>query len=487
MSRAILSLVLITGCGEILLSGGGDDEGRDAGAGDAGPSGEGACVPTSGERLRRVMRVHDDGSSEQVDLVDVKLGVRCELTVATDGVTRCMPEGLPYWYGRVVYRDATCSQTMIEVTPGGEAATHVRAWGSSGQSCIIPYRYFELGAATSAEGGVVYDFDDGGNCVGEPAGDLAYRTVAEEITVDRFTATTDRWVGAGRIQTRAIEGEDGSRQCRVGGPFFDQELGIQCSFNEDENGTMRCMPDGPPIDTYYTDASCSTPVSAGRLPASCAPDYPYGLEMTLPGTCTGFRFRVRELGDAVAPGYEMSGGCRAINPEVHRLVAAGDFVPSTSLAGASRELVGGGERLSRVALVSDGGAEQFAGMWFDRTLGAHCRFDTAGDGSQRCIPRYTIDRPVSAVRHWFSDAACTVPLTVASDTECPGSEPPTLALGDSQAGELNRVWRIGAAYTGPAYVQTGAGCSDGVGSSPRYSLGAELLPSEMVGGEVMTQ
>ena len=51
------ALIVVAGCGEILPSGGDDDEQADAGpGGDAGTAG-GECVPTSGERLRRVRLV----------------------------------------------------------------------------------------------------------------------------------------------------------------------------------------------------------------------------------------------------------------------------------------------------------------------------------------------------------------------------------------------------------------------------------------------
>ena len=67
---------------------------------------------------------------------------------------------------------------------------------------------------------------------------------------------------------------------------FDEEVGVECAWTVATDGTDRCMPAesrATPIDIFYLDASCSTPMAVIRKPA-CG-TLPAAITYRLPGEC----------------------------------------------------------------------------------------------------------------------------------------------------------------------------------------------------------
>jgi len=145
-----------------------------------------------------------------------------------------------------------------------------------------------------------------------------------------------------------------------------------------------------------------------------------------------------------------------------------------------------GSRLKAKYYVGSDGSKEFAG-WHDSMLNVDCGFVPASDGTTRCMPAYP---GAALVELYFSDSGCTQALALGTK----GCAAPLYAF-QSQAGMgsacvtgFDRIFQLGAAYTGALYTGSPASCV--TIPSPTtyslYSLGPEVSPSTFVAATLQT-
>lgn len=124
--------------------------GKDGGHGSAGKD-----AAVSGSRLKAQYQVGDDGSSAFYGWIDLKTGQSCAYSVATDGMTRCLPAPTSGFISNILYTDPSCSTHMYSAATKGPVPAYVTM-------NTKPQFYIHLGQAiTPAE---VY-YDNGGGCM----------------------------------------------------------------------------------------------------------------------------------------------------------------------------------------------------------------------------------------------------------------------------------------------------------------------------------
>ncbi len=158
-----------------------------SGEGGTGAHGEGAAaagggVPgggfESGSRLKAQTLVGQDGSRSPTGWYDSEMGVACVFRKASDGQTRCLPNGPTIIY----YSDDTCATPMVVATcaPGGHALLIE-------DSCTGAARVFPIGGSISPANAYV---KVGASCtnVVDPAPPIY--SVGAEIPASSFVGTT---------------------------------------------------------------------------------------------------------------------------------------------------------------------------------------------------------------------------------------------------------------------------------------------------------
>lgn len=169
--------------------------------------------------------------------------------------------------------------------------------------------------------------------------------------------------------------------------------------------------------------------------------------------------------------------------------ACGDAVPNMfpdagADAGADADTGSkSGSRIEVRPVIStgdDGSVLRRGEEYFDTDLNTQCWPALVSDGTERCIP---------TVGNWtyanttFADSECTTPVRAWLDP----CEPPASFLvtgGEAVCGKTSYlVFRMNS-YDGPVYTSEGGGCAPFDNPSwnglPLATIGAELLPSEMV-------
>ncbi|MDH5671287.1 MAG: hypothetical protein OEZ06_04010 [Myxococcales bacterium] len=141
----------------------------------------------------------------------------------------------------------------------------------------------------------------------------------------------------------------------------------------------------------------------------------------------------------------------------------------------------GGTRVQMRALVTAEGDRAFFDH-FDVERSAPCEFNTAADGSLRCLPNNW-----SGSETFYLDAACTMAVyTEAEQGPCEPAGVLTVRTGESGCDSARRVLELGAELTptSPVYVLSGGDCVEGSApEQPLYEAGAEIPPSSFPLGE----
>ena len=470
-----------------VLAGCGSDS--DPGASDAGPGEVDAgdpnalsCESRSGSRVRRVMREHEDGTSEFLRLHDAEIGETCAFGPAGDGSLRCIPaaDGAPVAAGTVMYTDPACSARIARLATGlGEAPpTIMQQQIPSDDGCTSWRAHYRLGNQVGVEPGVTTLYtSDGVNCSAVTADGNPYFEITGDMAPSELVGGEESWVG-GRLRMRQVDGDDGVRWCDVTGDLRDGDLDDHsCHLGYGEDGAIRCLPRARGVSALFSDEACTAGLSVSITAPTCDSGYQFADESA--GSC-GER-RIRALGAEVAPPvYTMAETCVAQpltdEQEVYRV---GPAVSGTSFASFSRDYRDLGGRLERGDLASGEGVRLFRWQWRDSELDIACAFTPAGDAVPRCLPVSVREQAVATVITRYSDAGCSVPVRVATVNSCDAGTP---VHAVEAGGGVSRVFPIAGPAAGPLYEVNGA-CVEIADLAPYFAVGAEIAASSFVAGE----
>lgn len=460
---------------------------------------------------------------------DELLNVDCFPEVASDGVTRCLPN-FP-WPQIPVFADATCTTPLVRI---------------DASSCWNPPYFFRAGdqfvtvAGEYSRSGPVFRRDYGSQKCEEARRSprQKYFTLGEEVPPAKFAAFTKRTQevhvppgGDGDASATGAPATSGSRIALVTeqfvGPdgvattprehFRDEKLEVDCTPGLASDGVMRCLPSPGALpagghfggETAFADPSCTIPLARGLNPRK-HPVPPYAVTYTNVVAGIGLPHFHRLLGEypKTAPVFnDFTGRCIEaersplrgyfnVGPEV----APSEFVEFTKRTVSTKGAPGrvgvapmSGSRISvtkEQLIGADGTVTTPTNIRYrDEKLGTDCWPRPAADGITRCIPTDVVstDSPGS-----FADAACTNPLATVLIRD--GRGIPSYALQETKsAAGTCEIKRLHVFFLGPEHGATqpvffagfdSAGsptCTTARNNSYRYfPLGTEVPPTEFV-------
>jgi len=467
----------------------GSDGGADGGGDDGGvPEPAAVCTGASGERIRQVVRRHDDGTSEAVGLRDTEFGNDCSFQVDRDGTTRCLPrlDGEPFGFGLVEFTDAGCTNPIIHFSVYGTPVPGRAVVRAEEASCGTPFDYYDLGGALSfpEETTLYFVNSETGFCSTTTADTSAtshYFARGAEITPDRFVAASEAWSGEGRLGVQVWEGADGSRACEPSVRMRDQALGgHSCLPGIGEDDVLRCLPESNSVVEVSMSSQCASPAPAAQVSGTCDRGLEYSAESVFQG-CRAHQV-VRALGEQL-PGsfyFEGSEGCEAIPPG-NLYFTLGALVDPSSFAALETERVPLGARLERMDMVGDG-VRVAQHDWYDGEREVACKFDLATDGALRCLPG-TTDVPEARVTDVYADPKCegaASQLALFEDRCATGAEPKYVR--DTRSGSAVAVYAIGQPVADTRYVVSAGFCTSVSAPSRLYTIGPEVSAGSFVAG-----
>ena len=493
--RGVVLLAGLAGAGLPAACGGDSDSNADGGPGDdpdAGDPNALDCDGRSGTRIKQVVREHSDGSRQVLRLFDSELMETCSYGLAADSSLRCIPiaDGSPFAAGTVMYTTPGCAAAdriaQLAAAIGDPAPTHMQqvvSGGSSDGCAPVTYNYQLGNPVVLAPETTIYR-KDADQCVGVTAGSNPYYEIAAEVGPEDLVAGSESWVGEGRVQTRRLEGDDGSRTCD-GVSFRDLELETSCQLAYGEDNSIECLPSPLAITGYFTAIDCATGVSLMVVPGQCDTGARYGFEPAL-AACS-YRQRVRALGAEYAdPYFEMTGSCMEVNGGNNTAYRVGPAIAGTSFSSFAHTFIAdGGDRLERGDLQNADGLrlrspDAFGEQWRDTMLDTPCTFETATDEMVRCLPSGSAQTPIATVVSLFSDTGCATPVQVGQvDPTCAAN-----AADPTYARDGLHVYPV----TGPAPAtyRMEAACVQ-VTDMDLYAIGAEVTADMFVSGEETTE
>jgi hypothetical protein len=256
--------------------------------------------------------------------------------------------------------------------------------------------------------------------------------------------------------------------------WFDSELGTECGFEKDVNGTYRCYPTYASYNTIlYRDAFCADAVVTRS--EYCPPELPTGYVRINSMGCDNIG-EVHKIGDALPAGTPLhgrdsNGNCVPQMPAPTETAYAlgprltdGNFVIAT-------EQVGRGGRLAPVFLQANDGAREWWGIQ-DTQLGFRCLPSLAADAKMRCLPRDRNDV------YTYRDAQCT--QAVIERGVCG-----TASFASKSTGEMcggTRVFKVGVSVDVPMLYENFGRCTQQPPPAPSRQFVAvgDEIPAEMM-------
>ena len=501
LASCILAVALAAGCGSVHR----DDDGKDGGArGEEEEPGEGGgedddggddgapaeaelCVGSSGERIRRLLRQHEDGTSEAIALRDVEMGGNCEFRLDREGTLRCMPDidGRPFQLASREYTDSACSEStalaMFGYVPGAPPGKAVM-WQPG--TCGTIYRYYDLGASMSfpAETPLYYKAENG-TCTQTTASTsptTLYFALGPEIPLDRFVAGSEAISEEGRLGVRRVTGEDGAVFCDRRGSLRDAELGGHpCAIGESEDGVLRCLPRDNPVVQVSTEPTCAGATDAAQVFTTCDAGLGYTRELVESGCYS--RWRMHELGAQVAGTFYLPGfdTCE-LAPADRQFHEIGAAVDPSGFAELAYERVPVGGRLERVDVVGDG-VRLDRPSWYDTELEVPCEFRLTAGSSLRCLPG-TIDLPEAGLASFHTDPLCKSQSAeyASFGDPCMSGRQPRFVMSFRSGGY--RAYELGRPVEETLYTSSGDVCSTVPSTVQVFTVGAEMPVDRFVAG-----
>lgn len=414
MTRALVLLVALAGCGDDLLV---DD----------------VVTATSGDRLMVQWYRYTDGALQHGDeLYDLVEHTACAPATWADGVTRCVPVA-----EEAMYTDAACTAVVGRSADPREDPTHYVGYDRVA-GVRVPTRLYRAGGVIPSVDQFYARLD--GECVGPFSSpiDGAYHRITGEVDARTLIALHERVLGTGRLGVDVLEGDDGLRLPRG---LRDRALAARCAPSVGSDGLVRCRPlDAAPAG-FFRDPGCEEPAIA----VNEGFEVPRVLEIVEPSGCRAHRLVGAEVG---GPLFRREGAvCRAIpvTLSTHVFAAGPDIAPPV-LEQTIEEVAG--RRLQRIIL-RDGGLAVPDDRLYDLATRAPCRRQSI-DGTERCVP--ALLAPASTLA--TPGCGLSVPVVELPRRSC--EEP---AFASSFTSDRSELHAIGAPVTEALYRFDGITCA----------------------------
>ncbi len=432
----------------------GPGEPGQAGSSDIAPA-EGPLVDLSlrhqpGTRLTPRFVKTADGARHFLGFRDQARGEDCEVKMATDGVSRCLPAVAPT-LGKT-FRDGACSSASeVFVSSAGPACSPKYALQPAGCSAGETRLGVTLVGPKLPNGTTLYR-DAPCRAFGT-AGSLeafARGSVVDPSGFVGFSRVVSAPLGAVAIVD--LVGEDGSRTFAG---LVHAASGRACDVRLASDGQRRCLPvaDAARLrEAFRADAACTVPIYQGDT-GGCAP--PPAFTFTSPSRPAGVCESTYTMGTAGPPivgtiHMAFSDGCSRV-PATNlpgAVTSTGDLAPTTFALATEVDLATSRIR-PRTYVVSPGiGARQ--GL-VDSVRKEDCEPTVAADGALRCLPR-------SATARLFADAACTRPVVESQSLPVSACSSNYISYVEEGCPARTRVFSVGASKTIRVYARSITGC-----------------------------
>ncbi|HEY8074056.1 MAG TPA: hypothetical protein VIF62_08105, partial [Labilithrix sp.] len=236
----------------------------------------------------------EDGSKGFYQFVDtVHENEPCVFARASDGMTRCLPQGGDW--GTVwddLFVEGTCSTPWAQLLYYTKCPTKFGWQDTDRASCNPGFHVYPIGA--SVTGSHVWISMGAESCTDDGASQNQGFTTGPEIPAATFSTVT---AGPNYGTTRLVRTTQvTSGGIVMAGGWFDTKRSQACSAFADATGTLRCMPNGNSATTYYSDATCTQPLYQDYA-AACGVPPPAQVElMVVDHTTCPAHYRVYEKG-----------------------------------------------------------------------------------------------------------------------------------------------------------------------------------------------
>lgn len=398
------------------------------GLGPGSGGGEPLTLFTSGTRLRA--HILDAGGEAQAfeGWFDSELGFDCTSTEVAGESNRCMPPPLE----EVVYLDAACAMPAADSAQfGATEAPPFTVERTSGEQNCDAYRAYAVGEEQIVAS--IFVKDPSGGCT-EIVEERAVHALAP-ASLDVFAELAIEDEGGALVFARTERGPDGAFRIVSG---LIKSIGEPCvGVGSPFDAGRFCAPSRRIRDPRtFAEGSCAEPAIA--LDA-CQITQLHAITDVTRDVCG------RELATVYQPGAivddvflaDENSTCNATPSGRGRLLGA---PMDTGVLPYLDQLYLHGSSIDLAVDVGFGKAISSAGT-FTTPGGYRCFVVETHDGL-RCLPPL-LPRPTT-----FSDAACTVPLTVAPPSDC---YPPPAVGTYASDGLVSSVSQVGSAYAGPVY------------------------------------
>jgi hypothetical protein len=470
-----LAFGVALGCGSDNKIGG---EGAvDAGGADADPDyiAPIVCSSVAGNRLSREYIEPVPGVQQEFRIMDREYDVECRYRAESDGSYTCYPVDTT---AVVRYLDANCTSALASFPVGAEPTKFTRVTRLGPDACAGNIQEFRVVGSPSpvVAGQGIFRLNSAGECRPFVAQLRDYYVAGPVLeTSDFVTATTEPFTTATRVSTLVHTGDDGSSMCARNLSPVDSILEENCQIRLGEDELPHCVPIGGTAGTFFLDPLCEAVGDAVPV-GECVSTPPKYVVDDVDLTCGATARSVSVLTSEEVPDrYRIAGpNCQqeTNGTETYYLVGASVSVSEFATFAPEDEL--GDGRLVRKLMTAGDRFGEFSGQWHDTKLEVTCVFGDAGDGSFRCLPETMVEAD------YFSDSACTMPITLAPDNECQSS------LGYlAEASAMGTRIFATQAHTETVYDLSNGFC-DPV-TDTLYEASFELEPSSFQPGEKVLQ
>lgn len=433
---------------------------------------------TSGTRLKLVWYVTQDGvktwpgTQATPGFHDAQRGEDCWPDAWSDGNTYCTPFAM-----QAVYADSSCTTPLGQVQPSscGSAPPPFDYIADTGGCAGAPAitHFYQRGAQVAVA--QFYTKSAAGACSGPSTGSYTFYAAGAEVDPSALVQmTAGAPEGTGTLQLEWWQTADGLRAVERA---HDTTLDVDCVPTTLFSTTPLCYPRSASPSVVFADSACTTR-DVGV--ASCqTPKFATVTDQSCAKPIATFY----AIGAQIAPSalYWLDGTptCRAtgVNPADTYYSVGAQITPTAVQYQADTTP---GRRLELYHFTSTDFSFRNANL-YDTTYGADCQLEKLVDGSVVCLPIFGSPTVVSA----FRDAACTQPIALANihnysaTATCPTAATNTLALAWDRTDPCKpvpEVRTVGALYTQPVYLQSGAYCYDATSSRDTYYEAPAIVP-----------
>lgn len=427
----------------------------------------------SGTRLKITYWVFPDGTRQWNAFYDSQRKETCYLYPAwPDGNYYCTPSG-----ASVVYSDAGCTAKVAQVYHDPNcpqpAPTYALDWSYTACTSGPGHLYLRGSKTTLAQ---YWDKGSDGTCYGpySVANNDFYNLGAEVVPGDLVKLTVGAASGGNRLGVRFVTSSDG-----LAFPWavHDATLGDDCftSYAGDGAASARCAPSSAWYAGYSHDSTCAT--TELGVPRSCAAEryavaYPYS-------ACPAAPDVYYTVGAAVAssPLYSPSGGqCYSATADpTYNYYSVGQQLDLATLMRAPDTITG--HRMQLIHMTTSDGVRWRDYPVYDSQKNAECTPFTLPDGSIRCIAWG------GYAQTYYMDSACTRAIDLVEAATGPAScgAPPISKFASKYVppppgtcAYSYEVHAMGAAYTGPVYLNGGSCTPYAPAQTTFFQLGAAV-------------